>query len=403
MCGIVCLLVVVASAAIWWRNDPAASFRRGLVALEKGDVPAMHREVQILRRYPRYEPEVHLLRGAIFLSGLNPQSALQEFDRCAVHPATRVHSLTLAGEAFARMDRDKSAINVLQQALTFAPNHLPAHRWLAIVYTDNGSHDLAIAELRKVSELAPQDYRPHRILGTIHKADGRYAEAVQDYRATLRLAPQQPSRKAVLLDLSQSLARLRRYAEALTFLDKADQSSPDVWGCRAGCEYRLGHKTAARQAASKALELNPKHLEGLLWMGILEADAGRLVPATDYLERAIKSHPLDATARKHLASVYQRQGQPAAAQKQLEQIETYQKLREKFTKLEEQTHKRPQDASLRYELGETARELQLFKLARKWYAAALTLNPGYEKARQALEKLPTANNSTGLAATLSPP
>ncbi len=399
---VVCLLIGVALVVFWTRPDPEASFRRGLTALQQRDVPAMHRELQILRKYPKYEPHVQLLRGAVFLAGQDPTAAIQELDLCSVHPATRVFALTLAGEAFCRLDRQQRAIGVLQQAIGFNPNYVPAHRSLAIAYYETGSNDLAIEELRKVAELDPTDCRPHRLLGVIHKEDRRYAEAVQDYRATLRLSPQQPARQFVLLELSQSLAKLGRYPEALKFLDQA-QPTAGTWGCRACCEYHLGHKSAARQAASKALELDPNHLEGLVWLGRVESDAGRLVPAAQSLERAIKAHPRDGTARSYLATVYEKQGKAKEAREQLARIETDRKLREKFAKLSKQANKRPQDASIRYEMGETARELQLFRLARKWYQAALTLNPSHQKAQQALAALPVPDKSTGITAQLSQP
>ncbi|MDB5337524.1 MAG: tetratricopeptide repeat protein [Planctomycetaceae bacterium] len=397
-----CLLIIVPLVVFWTRTDPEASYQRGLAALQQRDVPAMHRELQILRKYPKYEPQVQLLRGAVFLAGQDPKAAIQELDRCSVYPATRVFALTLAGEAFCRLDRQQRAIGVLKQAIGFNPRYVPAHRSLAIAYYETGSNDLAIEELRKVAELDPTDCRPHRLLGTIHKEDRRYAEAVQDYRATLRLSPQQPSRQAVLLELAQSLAKLRRYPEALKFLDQA-QPTAGTWGCRAGCEYQLGHKSAARQAAMQALELNPNHIEGLVWLGLLETEAGRLVPAAQYLERAVKVYPRDASARSYLATVYEKQGKPQEAREQLARIETDRKLREKFTKLNEQANKRPQDASIRYDLGEIARELQLFRLAKKWYQAALTLNPNHVKAQQALAALPVPDKSPGITAQLSQP
>lgn len=396
---VACLLIFLGVVVYWTRSDPESSYQRGLAAMQRRDVPALHRELQILRRFPKYEPQVQLLRGAVFLAGQDYQAAVKEFDRCSVHPATRLFALTLAGEALCRLDRQQAAIGVLQQALGFNPNYIPAHRSLAIAYYEIGSHDEAIAELRKVAELDPADSRPHRLLGSIHKEDGRYAEAVQDYRATLRLAPQQLSRQAVLLELSQSLLKLRRYTEALKFLDQAEPTA-NILACRAACEFHLGHKSGAREAALKAVELNPQHLEALVWLGRIETEAGRLAPAAQYLERAVKLHPIDSTARTQLAVVYKRQGKPQEAQAQVERIATNNKLREKLGQLQEQANKRPQDASLRYEMGETARELQLYKLARRCYQSALSLNPNLQKAQQALDQLPAPDKSPSLTTEL---
>ena len=392
------LLSVLVACFIWNRTDPEASFQRGLNAVAKRDVPALHREVQILRRFPKYGPQIQLLRGTIFLAGENLQSAIHEFDLCSVHPATRVRALTLAGEVFSRQGRHQDAQRVLQHALTFDPRWVDAHRWLAIAYYDTGSSPLAIEELRTVAELDPLDYRPHRLMGLIHKDNEQFAQAVQDYRATLRLAPQQPSREEVLLELSQSLTKLHRYDEALKFLEQA-QDSADTWACRATCEFGLGRQNQARLAAVKVIELSPNHLDGLLTLGTLEAEAGRLAQAAQYLERAVKSHPQDFTAPFKLSGVYQRMGRAVEAKEQMQRMEVNRKLREKFTDLHEAANARPQDASVRYELGETARQLKLLHLAKMWYQAALALNPKHDKARQALKNLKIPAGETGQLST----
>lgn len=382
--------------------DPEASFQRGLAAIAKRDTPALHREIQVLRRFPKYEPHLQLLRGTVFLIGKDLPSALHQFDLCSVHPATRVPALTLAGETFCEMGRQKDAMGVLQQALSIEPNSIQAHRMLAVAYYDTGSNPLAVEELRKVAELDPQDFRPHRLMGLIHKDHEQFAQAVQDYRACLRLKPSPLTREEVLLELSQSLAKLHRYDEALKFLGQA-QVTADTEACRAECQYSLGNKSKAREAGLKAISLQPQHLDGLLWLGTLEAEAGHLPQAAGYLERAVKAHPQDFTAPYKLAGVYQRMGLADEAKQQMKQMEANRKLREHFTELHELANSRPGDAQVRYDLGETASQLRLYHLARMWYQAALALNPQHAKARQALAKLRIPDEAESPAEQLSSP
>lgn len=381
--------------------DPEASFQRGLAAIAKRDVSALHREIQILRGFPKYESQLQLLRGTVFLIGNDLKSALHQFDLCSVHPPTRVHALNLAGETFSKMGRHKDAMGVLQLALSIEPNSIHAHRMLAVAYYDTGSNPLAVDELRKVADLDPQDFRPHRLMGLIHKDHEQFAEAVQDYRACLRLKPSPQTREEVLLELSQSLAKLHRYDESLKFLGEA-QATADTEACRAECHYSLGNKSKAREAGLKAITLQPQHLGGLLWLGTLEAEAGHLPQAANYLERAVKAHPQDFTAPYKLAGVYQRMGRANEAKEQMQRMEANRKLRERFTELHELANSRPADAQVRYDLGETASQLRLFHLAKMWYQAALALNPQHAKAKLALAKLKLPDEEDAAAQLSSP-
>lgn len=382
-------ILVVATLGIWWfaqNPDPDAAYLRGLKAVESRNVSALHREIQILRRFPKFEPQVQLLRGTIFLVGNNLNAALQQFDLCSVHPATRVPALVLAGEVFCRLGRQGEALGVLTQALIFEPDNVDGHRWLAVAYYDTGASRQAVTELRKVAELAPNDYRPHRLMGLIHKDNEQFSEAVQDYRTTLRIAPDQPTREEVLLELGQSLVKLHRYSEALEFLNQAKMNA-DVAAVKAACEVSLGRKENARRAALEGIKLSPDHLDSLTWLGTLAFEAGDLKNSATYLEKAVKSHPTDFSAQFKLARVYQRLGRVAEADRLMVEVDKNRKLRESFADLHEKATQNPRDPEVRFQLGETARKLQLFELADMWYKAALGLNPRMTKAATALKEL----------------
>lgn len=398
------VLVVVGMGLLFTRArvDPEASYQRGLAAMTKRDMPALHREIQILRGFPKYEPQLQLLRGTVFLCGNNLPAALHQFDLCSIHPATRIPALTLAGETFSKMGRHKDAIGVLLQAEGLDPESVAIHRLLAVAYYDIGSGPLAVQELRKVTELDPKDYRPFRLMGLIHRDNEQFPEAVQDYRACLRLSPAKQTREEVLLELSQALVKLHRYDEALKFLAQAEATA-DTCACQAECYYSLGEKAKSRTAALKAIEIEPQHLSGLLWLGTLEAEAANLPQAAKYLERAVEKHPQDFTAPYKLAGVYQRMGRTAEAKVQMTRMESNRKLRERFTALHEEANNKPQDAQIRYDLGETASQLHLFHLAKMWYQAALALDPNHARARLALSKLKIPEDEESATSQLSAP
>jgi hypothetical protein len=75
-----------------------------------------------------------------------------------------------------------------------------------------------------------------------------------------------------------------------------------------------------------------------------------------------------------------------------------QTLSQKFTELHDKANATPKDASIRFELGETAQQLNRIELARMWYQATLAIDPKFVKAKLALEKLPK-QQGTGIRGT----
>lgn len=375
------------------QRDPEASFRRGLAAISKRDIPELRRELDILRHFPKYQPQVQLLSGLVFLASNDLQAALKQFDQCSVHPSTRIPALTLAGETFCRLGRDREAIGVLQQALTLDPNSVEASRWLGIAYYDTGSTAQAIDELRHTTELSAVDYRAYRLLGKIYKKDNHFEEAITSYQECLKRHPPKPVAERVFLELAQSLGRVKRYEEGLQMAAQASET-PDVLACRAGLHYYNGDKTDARKAALAAIQLRPDHREALTWLGTLEGEAGHFAQAAEALEKVIKATPQDYEARLKLAVAYSGLGRTDEAQEQTKQASRVRELRQRFTEIQRQAKEKPKDADVRFQLGEAAEQLQLYRVAKACYLAALERAPEHAAAKKALTNLPQPKPST---------
>lgn len=391
--GALALLTCVIVFAWYWSSrtstaDPEASFQRGLAAVESRDVIALHREIQILKRFPLYLHQMQLLRGTVLLDGGDYEAALVELAACSHDPATQAISLRLAGEILCRTERQGDAIAVLERSVKLKPDSAEAYRWLAIAYYDTGGSTQAVAALKKLAKLVPNDYRPHRMLGMIQKDRSRFAEAVQEYRACLRLKPaDQVVRAAILHELSDCLTQLNEYDDALRYLDEAPETADNL-ALRAHSYFGKGNRSAARNAAERALELAPDHIEARGWLGTLDLEAGNFKSAATQFERVVAKYPTEYAPRFKLSQAYQRLGKKSEAEKDLGLAKKYQALGQKFTELHDQANQNPTDPVIRFELGETARELDRIELARMWYRAALALEPGHAKAIQALKQLP---------------
>ncbi|MBL8871084.1 MAG: hypothetical protein JNK90_14910, partial [Planctomycetaceae bacterium] len=112
-----------------------------------------------------------------------------------------------------------------------------------------------------------------------------------------------------------------------------------------------------------------------------------------------QSHPLDFTAHFKLSQAFRRGEKNELADQEAAEAERIRLIRERFAKLHQDASGKPEDASIRTELGDTALELQLLDVAANWYRAALALDPKNEKARISLEKM----QSTPKNAQPSPP
>ena len=65
--GIITLALFLAGGTWFWNSgwiasDPEASFQRGLIALKSRNVVALHREIEILKRFPLYLHQMQLLK-----------------------------------------------------------------------------------------------------------------------------------------------------------------------------------------------------------------------------------------------------------------------------------------------------------------------------------------------------
>lgn len=145
-------------------------------------------------------------------------------------------------------------------------------------------------------------------------ANGRLAEAMHAYEALLFADPGEARWPHLLAGILTGYGRL---AEALPLLERAAALAPDrpiVWQ-RLG-EARLKDNRAEEAAAAfrEVLKLNPGDVHALFGLARCELQAGRLTGARSRLQEAVTSNPDFPGAQTLLASVWERLGNPAAAQ-----------------------------------------------------------------------------------------
>ncbi|MEQ9407551.1 MAG: tetratricopeptide repeat protein [Fuerstiella sp.] len=112
------------------------------------------------------------------------------------------------------------------------------------------------------------------------------------------------------------LLKQNRPQDAVAYLEqllKDDPSDADAWCLRAGSYGADGDLLQALRCYDRALEIDPKHVEALVWRGVIDYTSGQTDTAIEFLQRALEHAPNHARACFHLGLAYARRSPDRAA------------------------------------------------------------------------------------------
>ncbi len=164
----------------------------------------------------------------------------------------------LARERMAR-ERYDEAVRLWRKVLAHRPDDADVHCYHGVSLwkaRPGPDHDAAIDALRRACELRPEWDYPAAEVARVY-LDRDWVENALHHLQRLPAALVSRSH-----DLSyttgQTLVRLKRYAEALPFLDRAvelDSTNGDAWDLAAECAFRTGDKVGGGRKAREAFRL----------------------------------------------------------------------------------------------------------------------------------------------------
>lgn len=111
-------------------------------------------------------------------------------------------------------------------ATRLAPSNADYHRWLATALSYQNKYREAESEAREAIRLKPDENDSYSTLATALEGQGKFAEAENEIRMALRLATQDYLRNSYTETLGRNLVMQRRYAEAVTELNKVVAANP---------------------------------------------------------------------------------------------------------------------------------------------------------------------------------
>lgn len=224
----------------------------------------------------------------------------------------RVEGAIIAAECLFRLGDVRGSAAAWSFVAERRPDHVEAHRRLAVVFYDTGAVQQAIHHLEQVARLEPEDGRPHRQIGLIMKEDKQSRLAIAAYREALRrkLSP------AARADVVQELAEIwlgegeADYKEALATLKQCPAecaSRSELIALRAEAMWKARiDEPEALKLVERALRQNADLVSALLLRARMFAEAEQPHAAVPLLERAVRWTPHDLRIRTELAGAYAR-------------------------------------------------------------------------------------------------
>ncbi len=156
-----------------------------------------------------------------------------------------------------------------------------------------------------------------------------------------------------------------------------------------------GDVGGAERAYTRALGLDPDHVNALLNYGVLQSATGRLEDATTTFRKLLRLEPTNLEASKNLARSLNLQNLGSEAEGVLEQpredlglfLVLAHKPAEGLAQLQAARRGGADSAELRFRIGWALTDLGRSAAARRELEAALKMDPGHEEARGRLAAL----------------
>ena len=233
----------------------------------------------------------HICLGTIALGTGAPEEAVQHFQAVIDREPTNDEATLGLARAQARAGAAADAEVTYKRAIELRPTYWATHVWLGTFYREHARYAEAVRAYEEAVRITPDNARAYFILGGLYGSIGRYDDAIAACRKSVELAPSVEAYG----NWGMTLARLRRFPEAVDKFEQAKRIGPEVYrldgnlarayfyssrGGEAAIEYRR-----AITLVEQALAINPQDLDARISLAAYRAKLGDRTKAIDELRR----------------------------------------------------------------------------------------------------------------------
>ncbi len=281
-------------------------------------------------------PNAYFQAGDFYLRVNSADEAIKQYEEgIQKDPSRRNTYLKHEIEAYVRTGKTNLAYQKNEQILKNDPKDPEARGLRATFMLDKGDVNNAMSELQSVVTAKPNNFVARFNLGRAHFARGEYEQARQEFDKAIELRPDyMPAR---LAQIQVSLLR-GDVDSALRQADATMRIAPNNIEARvmkAAALQRLQRYDEARTILEAVLEKQPKQVDTLLELGVLDLNQKKFKDAEDVFRRAWESNPNNLRGLLGESRAYLMDNQP---DKSVQLVEA-------------EVQKRPQALDLQRELG----------------------------------------------------
>ena len=242
-------------------------------------------------------PEARLVQGRVYLEQGLAGEALERYTE-VLEAGGDAHAPEAAEgrvRALLALDRARDAVLAARRAVELgAPTTL-----LGRALLEAGEAETAVRVYEAAESLAGADRRAY---AEALLAAGRPADAERVFREVVKESPGAAARVGLartLKALGNDDAAESVYADAVRALPSYAPAALEL----AELRWRRGHRDAALRGLVSFLELDPRHVDGLVLLGTWLYESDRVLQAARALERAVRLDPTHGRAAEELARV----------------------------------------------------------------------------------------------------
>lgn len=281
-------------------------------------------------------PNAYFQAGDFYLRVNSVDEAIKQYeDGIQKDPSHRDTYLKHEIEAYIRTGKTNLAYQKNEQILKSDPKDPEARGLRATFMLNQGDVNTAMSELQSVVTAKPNNFVARFNLGRAHFARQEYEQARQEFDKAIELRPDyMPAR---LAQIQVSLLRGDTDA-ALRQADATIKIAPNNIEARvmkAAALQRLQRYDDARAILEEVLQKQPKQVDSLLELGVLDLNQKKFKDAEDVFHRAWDANPNNIRGLLGESRAYLMDNQP---DKSVELVQT-------------EVTKRPQALDLQRELG----------------------------------------------------
>ena len=214
---------------------------------------------------------------------------------------------------------------------------------------------------------------------------GRVRDALADYRKAVEVDPQEDEARLKVAELFLGFHRPKEARAHFTeLLNRHPDQGEALFGL-ARCRAEQGDTAGAVNLLDRLLSLQPEHSGALAERGKIALDAGSLRDAEQWLRKAAGLAPFERKTLYPLSLCLTANGHTREAEEYRARIRRIDEDRKRLDELRTAIMTTPHDASLRCEMGLILLRNGQDKEGVRWLESALREQPGYGRARQALD------------------